>query len=86
MANPRHRRSRSTDEIWLDHEPPGTVELGTILQPKLKRKKSVSKLTIKDVTKDASKYVLTHQEQDMNGDVETHYYKVRKSILSSRSF
>ena len=69
--NPRHRRSRSSNaEIWLDHRPPGSVELGTVLQPKLKKKKSVSKLEVKD-TKEATKYILTHQDIDSVGELET---------------
>ncbi|CAG2186745.1 KIF23 [Mytilus edulis] len=73
--NPRHRRSRSSNaEIWLDHRPPGSVELGTVLQPKLKKKKSVSKLEVKD-TKEATKYILTHQDIDSAGELETKLIK-----------
>ncbi|VDI65837.1 kinesin family member 23 [Mytilus galloprovincialis] len=79
--NPRHRRSRSSNaEIWLDHRPPGSVELVfrghdcTVLQPKLKKKKSVSKLEVKD-TKEATKYILTHQDIDSAGELETKLIK-----------
>lgn len=73
--NPRHRRSRSSNaDIWLDHRPPGSVELGTVLQPKLKKKKSVSKLEVKD-TKEANKYMLTHQDVDSAGEIETKLIK-----------
>lgn len=42
----------------------------------MKKKKSVSKLEVKDVVKsDVSKYVLQHQEQDSQGEVETQLYK-----------
>ena len=46
-----------------------------MLQPRLKKKKSVTKLEVKD-TKEASKYMLTHQEQDSNGEMETRLIKV----------
>lgn len=71
--NPRHRRSRSHD-VWLEHKPVGTVDTGSILQPAIKRKKSVSKLTEK-ATKDVSKYILTHQEADSDGDIATKLVK-----------
>lgn len=73
--NPRHRRSRSSNaEIWLDHRPQGNVELDTVLQPKIKKKKSVSKLEVKD-TKEASKYMLTHQDLDSEDNLTTKIYK-----------
>lgn len=73
--NPRHRRSRSSNaEIWLDHRPQGNVELDTVLQPKIKKKKSVSKLEVKD-TKEASKYMLTHQDMDSEDNLTTKIYK-----------
>ncbi|XP_064471732.1 kinesin-like protein KIF23 isoform X2 [Ornithodoros turicata] len=76
VCNPRHRRSKSSGgELWVDHRPPGNVELGTVMQPVMKKRKSVGKLDVKDVTKRASKYVLTHQEQDASGDIETQLYK-----------
>ncbi|XP_022248402.1 kinesin-like protein KIF23 [Limulus polyphemus] len=78
VANPRHRRSRSSGgEKWIDHRPPGSLEYGTVLQPNMKKKKSVSKLETKDITgrNAAQGYVLTHQEQDIDGDVETKLYK-----------
>ncbi|XP_037092090.1 kinesin-like protein KIF23 [Pollicipes pollicipes] len=77
IANPRHRRSKSTDaEVWLDHRPGHVLELATIFQPKMKKRKSVTKLDAKDVINDkTSKYVLTHQDQDSAGEVETHKIK-----------
>ena len=76
VVNPRHRRSLSTgNEKWIDHRPPGTLELGTVLRPKIKNKKSVSNLKASDILKDASKYALTHHEADANGCVETHVFK-----------
>lgn len=47
----------------------------TVLQPAMKKKKSVSKLEVKDVT-NSEKYVLQHQEQDSHGEVETQLFKV----------
>lgn len=70
-----HRRSKSTsDDIWVDHRPEGTVEIGTLLQPKMKKRKSVATLNEKD-TKDANKYVLTHQDLDSDGGIATKLVK-----------
>lgn len=79
VANIRHRRSRSTGERWLEHRAPNPVPLGTILQPYLKNRKSVTKLTdIKDLANHKiSNYCLINQEADTDGDVETRLYKVR---------
>lgn len=41
----------------------------------MQRKKSVSKLEIND-TKKSSKYVLTHQQQDDDGEIVTNLIKV----------
>lgn len=47
----------------------------TVFQRKLRNKKSVNQLEVKD-TKTASKYVLTHQEQQIDGNIETKLFKV----------
>ena len=47
----------------------------TLLQPKMNKRKSVSKFTEKDA-RDATKYVLTHQTVDSEGDLETNLVKV----------
>ena len=47
----------------------------TVLQPKMKKKRSVTKLEVGD-TKNVSKYILTHQEQDSNDEVVTKLIKV----------
>jgi hypothetical protein len=54
------------------------VELGTVMQPFMKRRKSVTKLTdAKDVANSkTSKYCLMTQQQDSSGELETHLYKV----------
>ncbi|XP_052787573.1 kinesin-like protein KIF23 isoform X2 [Mya arenaria] len=70
----RHRRSRSNNETWLDHRPQGSLDLDTVLQPTLKKKKSVSKLEQKD-TKTATKYMLTHQDVGSDGEFQTKYFK-----------
>jgi len=57
------------------------VSAGTLLQPKMNKRKSVSKMTEKDA-KDATKYVLTHQTVDSEGDLETNLVKVTvKDVL-----
>lgn len=72
-----HRRSRSAGaDRWLDHRPENVAPLDTLLQPKMKKKKSVGKLEVKDTNK-ASKYVLTTQNADHRGHVETKLVKVK---------
>ena len=55
---------------------PSIASAGTLLQPKMKKKRSVTRLTAKDTQK-ASKYVLTHQDVDSDGTVTTKLVKVR---------
>ena len=78
VANPRHKRSLSSgSEKWIDHQPLGTIDLGTVFTPKIKNRKSVTnlrKLSTNDLVS-ASKYALTHHVAAKNGDVETHIYK-----------
>ncbi|EDW85365.1 uncharacterized protein Dwil_GK10551 [Drosophila willistoni] len=76
-ANPRHRRSRSAGEKWLEHRSAKPIPLGTIMQPYLKNRKSVTKLTdLKELTGNGTtKYCLVSQEADTDGDVETKLYK-----------
>ncbi|KAG8201735.1 hypothetical protein JTE90_012795 [Oedothorax gibbosus] len=77
IANLRHRRSQSSSgDVWVEHKPIGNLDLNTVLQPKMKKKKSVTQLNVKDVTnRDSSKYLLQHQEQDSQGEVVTEMYK-----------
>lgn len=67
-----------SDDRWLEHRPQTAVPLNTVLQPVLKKRKSITKLTdMKDVANSkTSKYCLMTQEQDSEGDLETHLYKV----------
>ncbi|XP_057322889.1 kinesin-like protein KIF23 [Microplitis mediator] len=75
VANLRHRRSQSADR-WIDHRPGALVPIGTILQPLMRRRRSVSKLTSpKEITDGASRYCLMAQEQDTDGELETKLYK-----------
>lgn len=76
-ANRRHRRSRSAGEKWIEHRALNPVPLGTVLQPYLKNRKSVTKLTdMKDLTgHNANKYMLVSQDADTDGDVETKLFK-----------
>ena len=71
------RRSRSTGDVWLEHNVVKPVPLGTVLQPAIKKRKSVTKLTkATDVTNPKqSKYCLMTQEADADGDLETKLYK-----------
>ncbi|EDW50450.1 kinesin-like protein KIF23 [Drosophila sechellia] len=76
-ANNRHRRSRSAGDKWLEHRAANPVPLGTIMQPYLKNRKSVTKLTdLKELTSHGTtKYCLVSQDADTDGDVETKLYK-----------
>lgn len=76
VSNPRHRRSRSTDERWLEHRAPNPVPLGTIMQPQYKKRKSVTKAEAKDIVNSkTSKYCLVSQVADTDGELETNIYK-----------
>jgi len=74
----RKRRSRSVEpsERWLDHRPMKSLDPDSVFQPLMQRAKSITKLDHKDVTdKKINKYVLTTQEQDSAGEIETKLYK-----------
>ncbi|XP_053648814.1 kinesin-like protein KIF23 isoform X1 [Cherax quadricarinatus] len=77
VVNLRHRRSRSQGaEKWLDHRPVQEVPTGTVLQPALPRRKSVTCLRSGDLTEGrVSRYCLTSQQQDSEGELETKLYK-----------
>ena len=78
VANPRYRRSQSADR-WVDHRPETLVPIGTVLQPLMRRRRSINKLTSpKEITEGASRYCLTAQNHDSDGDLETKLYKVKK--------
>jgi len=49
--------------------------MDTVLQPKIKKKKSVGKLEVKH-TERANKYLLTTQDADSRGHLETKLVKV----------
>lgn len=53
------------------------VPLGTVLQPSMRKRKSIGKLNkASDITNPKqNKYCLVAQEHDCNGDVETRLYK-----------
>ncbi|CAI7996758.1 Kinesin-like protein KIF23 [Geodia barretti] len=69
-------RKRSASENWLEHVPSSTVENGGILQPQLKKKRTVSTPKPKDFqSKRVGRYVLQHQEEDSDGDIKTALYK-----------
>lgn len=74
---PRNRRSKSADGVWLEHNAVKPVPLGTVLQPAIKKRKSLTKLTkASDITNpNQSKYCLIAQDQDTDGEIETKVYK-----------
>ncbi|XP_071570316.1 kinesin-like protein KIF23 isoform X3 [Temnothorax nylanderi] len=75
VSNPRYRRSQSADR-WIDHRPQTLVPIGTVLQPLMQRRRSVTQLTSpKEITDGASRYCLVAQEHDTDGELETKLYK-----------
>lgn len=75
VSNPRYRRSQSADR-WIDHRPGALVPVGTILQPLMHRRRSISRLADpKEITDGASRYCLVAQEHDTDGELETKLYK-----------
>ncbi|KAA3678929.1 kinesin family member 23 [Paragonimus westermani] len=86
--NPRHRRSRSVGgdgSRWLEHQESSSAPLGTVLTPKLKNRKSVTRLELKDTLK-ASNYLLHHQEATPDGSVETKLYKLTFTYFENPHF
>ncbi|XP_071825337.1 kinesin-like protein KIF23 isoform X3 [Apostichopus japonicus] len=79
----RHRRSRSTSNaVWVDHKPASTLNTETVLQPVgPKKKKTVNTPSVKDL-KNTDNYMVTHQEEDSKGEVETRIYKA--DVLTTR--
>lgn len=76
VANVRYRRSQSA-ERWVDHRPDGLVPVGTVFQPLMRRRRSINKLTSpKEIVDGASRYCLTAQNHDSEGELETKLYKV----------
>ena len=76
VANARYRRSQSADR-WVDHRPGAIVPVETILQPLMRRRRNVTRLTSpRKITDGASRYCLVAQEQDSEGELETKLYKV----------
>lgn len=82
VANKRNNRRSKSAEMWLDHKPVNTAKIDTVMQPKFNRKKSVSKIELNDAKK-STKYVLTHQQQDQDGEVVTNL--IKGDILKSPS-
>ncbi|XP_033220506.1 kinesin-like protein KIF23 [Belonocnema kinseyi] len=75
VANSRYRRSQSADR-WVDHRPGAIVPVETILQPLMRRRRSVTRLqSPREITNGASRYCLVAQQQDSEGALETKLYK-----------
>lgn len=74
------RRSKSCDpqERWIEHKPPAPIPLQTVMQPKMKKRKSVTKLTDAKtvINNGATKYCLMTQGADEQGIPEAKLYKV----------
>ena len=80
--NFRQRRSKSAGgEKWLDHRSPGvSVPLGTVLQPLMRKRKSVTELGSPQVVGKCDRYVLTTQDKYSGGELETRLYKVKLGL------
>ncbi|XP_064387362.1 kinesin-like protein KIF23 [Halichondria panicea] len=69
-------RKRSFSENYLEHKPTTTVRSGDLLQPLMKKKKTVSTPRPKDFqSRQVDKYCLQHQEEDSQGDIQTALFK-----------
>lgn len=69
-------RKRSLSENWLEHKPHTTVDNVGLLQPQMKKKKTLAAPKAKHFkSKQVDKYCLQHQEEDSEGDVKTELYK-----------
>lgn len=80
---PKHTRGKSSGgNGWLAHHPTTTVSTGTIMQPCIKPGKIVSVPSPKDI-KNADKYLLTHQKEDFEGEIETHL--IKGDVIHTRS-
>jgi len=86
VENFRQRRCNPAGgEKWLDHRSGVSVPLGTILQPLMRKRKSVTELgSAQDVGK-CDRYVLTTQDKDSSGELETRLYKVKFGLFPSCS-
>ena len=70
-------RKRSFSENWLEHKPSSNVMSGDILQPVIKKKKTVTTPKPKHLRScTVNRYCLEHQEEDSEGDLKTELYKV----------
>ena len=79
-------RKRSFSENWLAHKPAGNVVSRDILQPVMKKKKTVTNPKQKHLRSNTvKKYCLEHQEEDSEGDVKTALFKVFKVLVASGS-
>lgn len=74
IVNPRYTGHTETSELVIDHIPQHVVPTGTVAQPSFLKSKQVKAMKIKNTLK-ADKYVLTHQEADTDGELETRLYK-----------
>lgn len=61
---------------WIEHQPPGTLETGTVLQPQIKNSKSVTNLKPSDFKSGKyTKYAVTHHEATDSGNIQTQVFK-----------
>ncbi len=69
-------RKRSFSENWLEHKPSSNVNSGDLLQPVIKKKKTVTTPKPKHLKSSANRYCLEHQEDDSEGELNTKLFKV----------
>ncbi|XP_039267147.2 kinesin-like protein KIF23 [Styela clava] len=79
----KHTRGKSSgNNNWLAHQPSSTLNTGTIMQPCIKPGKIVHIPSPKDI-KNADKYLLTHQKEDKQGEIETQL--IKGEVIQTRS-
>lgn len=79
----KHTRGKSSGtNNWLAHQPSTTLNTGTIMQPCIKPGKIVHIPSPKDI-KYADKYLLTHQKEDKQGEIETQL--IKGEVIQTRS-
>ena len=75
----KHRKLRNNydSDCAKNHITIQSPSPGDLLQPVLKKKKTVSIPRPRDLrSRDVDRYCLQHQEEDSEGDVKTELYKV----------
>ena len=82
VASKHHRTCSGSNSNWLSHMPNTTLQPETMFKPCIKSRCVVNVPSTKDVAS-VSKYVLTHQLEDTDGELETQL--VKGEVIHTRS-